>query len=74
MAKGQVKARVLVDCEHGKSNDVVTLDATVAAAAQKAGIVDTDSAAVAYAEGKTASAEPAAETSTAAGDDTGAAA
>jgi len=45
----QVKARVLVACEHGKPDDVVTLSAAAARAAEKAGQVDTDKAAVAYA-------------------------
>lgn len=44
-----VKARVLVDCEHGRSNAVVELSSAVAKAAEKAGMVDTDKAAVAYA-------------------------
>ena len=44
-----VKARVLVACEHGQPNDVVTLSAAVAQAAEKTGQVDTNKAAVAYA-------------------------
>lgn len=44
----KVKARVLVKCEHGAPDDVVELDA--AAAKALAGVVDTDPAAVAYAE------------------------
>ncbi|MGO4326669.1 hypothetical protein AB4Z48_17725 [Cupriavidus sp. 2TAF22] len=45
-----VKARVLVDCEHGAPNQVVTLPKAVALAAEKAGVVDTAKEAVAYAE------------------------
>jgi hypothetical protein len=46
---GEVKARVLVDCSHGKVNDVVTFRS--ATEAQAAGPeVDTDPAAVEYAE------------------------
>lgn len=45
-----VKVRVLVDCEHGKPNDVVSLAKSVATAAEKAGVVDTSKEAVAYAE------------------------
>jgi hypothetical protein len=45
-----VKARVLVDCEHGKAGDVAKLPTTVAQAAQNAGQVDTHASAVAYAE------------------------
>lgn len=44
-----VKARVLVGCEHGLPNDVIELPSSVAKAAEKAGLVDTDKAAVAYA-------------------------
>lgn len=47
-AEGQVKARVLVDCHLGKVDEVVTLEA--AEVAQYAGMVDSDAAAVAYAE------------------------
>lgn len=47
-AEGAVKARVLYDCEHGKCNDVVLMDAALAASLE--GVVDTDPAAVAYAE------------------------
>ncbi len=46
--EGTVKARVLIDCLHGKCNDVVELDAALAASL--AGQVDTDPAAVEYAE------------------------
>jgi hypothetical protein len=49
MAEAQKsKARVLVDCELGKCNDVVEIDAKQAKAL--AGVVDTDPEAVAYAE------------------------
>lgn len=48
-AKG-TKVRVLVDCQHGKPNDVVTLPADEAKAAEKAGLVDTSKPAVSYAE------------------------
>lgn len=44
----QVKARVLVDCEHGACNDVIEIDAALAKSLD--GVVDTDPAAVAYAE------------------------
>ena len=46
----RVKARVLVDCEHGKPGHVVSLAAELAQTAQNAGQVDADPAAVAYAE------------------------
>jgi len=49
MAEAQkVKARVLMDCEHGKCNDVIEIDAKQVKSL--AGIVDTDPEAVAYAE------------------------
>lgn len=44
----KVKARVLVDSVHGKCNDVVEIDPTQAK--DLTGVVDTDPAAVAYAE------------------------
>ena len=44
------KARVLVECEHGKPNDVVSLDAETLKAAKAAGSVDDGAAAVKYAE------------------------
>jgi len=47
-AEGTVKVRVLLDCAHGKCNDVVELDAALAASL--VGQVDTDPAAVEYAE------------------------
>ena len=43
------KARVLVSCTHGQPDDVVELPASVAKAAERDGLVDTDKAAVAYA-------------------------
>jgi hypothetical protein len=46
--EGVVKARVLIDCEHGKPNDIVEIDA--AQAENLAGVLDTDPAAVTYAE------------------------
>lgn len=46
--QAKVKARVLVKCEHGNPDEIVELDAAEAKAL--AGIVDTDPAAVAYAE------------------------
>ena len=46
----KVKARVLVDCPHGKCNEVVLLSATHAAAGEALGVLDTSKAAVAYAE------------------------
>jgi hypothetical protein len=49
MAEAQkVKARVLVDCELGKCNDVVEIDAKQVKAL--AGTIDADPDAVAYAE------------------------
>ncbi len=44
-----VKARVLVECEHGRPNDLIELPSQLAKAAEKIGLVDTDKAAVAYA-------------------------
>lgn len=44
-----IKARVLVECEHGLPNDVIELSSSVARAAERLGLVDTDKAAVAYA-------------------------
>lgn len=49
-AAKSVKVRVLVDCLYGRCDDVVTLAADVAKAAAEAGQVDTDKAAVAYAQ------------------------
>lgn len=44
----KVKARVLVNCEHGAPNDVVELDAELAKTLE--GVVDAAPAAVKYAE------------------------
>lgn len=44
---GQVKARVLVDCAHGKCNDVVLVPLSVADASPE---LDANPDAVAYAE------------------------
>lgn len=44
-----VQARVLMACQHGRPDDVVTLGADLAALAAAAGEVDTTPAAVAYA-------------------------
>lgn len=44
----KVKARVLVDSEHGKCNDVIEIDPALAKSL--VGTVDTDADAVAYAE------------------------
>jgi hypothetical protein len=46
--EGEVKARLLVDCDLGKCNDVVLVDAAHLEAL--AGVVDADPAAVDYAE------------------------
>ena len=46
--EGEVKARLLVDCDLGKCNDVVTIDAAQIEAL--AGVADADPAAVEYAE------------------------
>ena len=48
-ADDNIKARVLVDCALGKTDDVVTVDA--ASASQYADAIDTHPSAVAYAEG-----------------------
>lgn len=44
----KVKARVLVNCEHGKPDDVIEIDADLAKSLE--GVVDTTPAAVKYAE------------------------
>jgi hypothetical protein len=49
---GQVKARVLMDCQFGKVDDVVVFESADEAAAA-AGQVDTNPEAVAYAESLT---------------------
>jgi hypothetical protein len=60
MAEAQkVKARVLVDCDLGKCNDVIEVDAKQVKAL--AGVVDTDSEAVAYAQSLPPRAKPDAE-------------
>lgn len=48
-AEGQIKARVLLDCELGKADDVVVF-ASAEEAAAAGGQVDTHPEAVAYAE------------------------
>jgi hypothetical protein len=48
LAEGQVKARVLVDCDLGNCNDVVAVDET--SLESLAGVVDAEPAAVTYAE------------------------
>lgn len=45
---GDVKARILRDCQYGKCDDVVLMDAALAASL--VGVVDADPDAVAYAE------------------------
>ena len=45
----KVKARVLSQCAHGASNDLVELDADEAKAAEAEGLIDTNKAAVQYA-------------------------
>lgn len=50
-AEGQVKVRVLVECQHGKCNDVVVIDAGQVEAL--IGVVDAEPAAVEYAESLT---------------------
>lgn len=52
----QVKARVLTQCAYGKADDVVLLSEADAKQATADGIVDTDPAAVAYAESLAAAA------------------
>jgi hypothetical protein len=48
LADGQVKARVLVDCDLGNCNDVIAVDETSIESLK--GIVDAEPAAVVYAE------------------------
>ncbi len=48
LPEGEVKVRILRDCQYGKCDDVITLDAALAASLD--GVVDADPAAVAYAE------------------------
>lgn len=47
-AEGPIKVRVLIDCELGKCNDVVLIDALLAET--MGDLVDADPAAVDYAE------------------------
>jgi len=44
----KVEARVLIDCVHGKCNDVVEIDQSLVKSLE--GVVDTEPAAVAYAK------------------------
>lgn len=46
--KKAVKVRVLVDCEHGKCNDVIEIDSGLVESL--VGVVDADQESVAYAE------------------------
>ena len=46
----KTKARVLLDCAYGKVDEVIEIEAADLAVAQASGHVDTDLAAVAYAE------------------------
>lgn len=46
----KTKARVLLDCAYGKVDEVIEIEAADLAIAQASGHVDTDPAAVAYAE------------------------
>ena len=46
----KTKARVLLDCAFGKVDEVIEIEAADLAVAQASGHVDTDPAAVAYAE------------------------
>lgn len=57
-ATGLVKARVLMDCVHGKVDDVVEV---TQAEADASGALDAHPDAVAYAEGLKPKAEPTAE-------------
>lgn len=47
--EAQVQGRVLVDCDLGSPNDLISLPAEEAKAAVKAGLLDTSKPAVAYA-------------------------
>lgn len=49
-ATKSAQARLLVDCIHGKTNDLVVLPASIAKQLEKDGQADTDKAAVAYAQ------------------------
>lgn len=58
MEEKTTPARVLTDCLHGKANDVVNLTAAELKQAEAAGQVDSDKAAVKYANSlKTTKAE-----------------
>lgn len=46
----KTKARVLLDCAYGKVDEVIEIEAADLAVAQASGQVDTDPAAVDYAE------------------------
>ena len=46
----KTKARVLLDCAYGKVDEVIEIEAADLAVAQASGHVDTDPAAVTYAE------------------------
>ncbi len=46
-----VKVRVLAKCEFGEANDVISIAASKVKQAQDAGLVDSNKAAVEYAEG-----------------------
>lgn len=48
-ASKKLQVRVLVDCSLGRCNDVAEIDAGALKAAEDAGLVDSDKAAVAYA-------------------------
>jgi hypothetical protein len=48
----KTKARVLLDCAYGKVDQVIEIEAADLAVAQASGHVDTDPAAVAYAESR----------------------
>jgi hypothetical protein len=47
----KVLARVLVDCEHGIVNEVVSLTARAARVAERLGLISTHADSVAYAQG-----------------------
>lgn len=50
-ASARIKARVLLDCSHGRVDELVELDPAALAVAKAAGEVDDHPAAVAYVEG-----------------------
>ncbi|MYM25775.1 hypothetical protein GTP46_24410 [Duganella sp. FT135W] len=47
-SNGEVKARVLIDCDLGMCNEVILVDPSIAETLT--GVIDTDPAAVEYAE------------------------